>query len=40
MGGVTAFNVTVQGAMEQLNGYGKDKTFDTPLGSVDVVDVC
>jgi hypothetical protein len=33
MGGLTAFNVTVQGAMEQLNGYGKDKTFDTPLGT-------
>ncbi len=33
MGGMTAFNVTVQGAMEQLNGYGLNKTFDTPLGT-------
>jgi hypothetical protein len=33
MGGLTAWNVTLQGAMEQLNGYGKNKTFDTPLGT-------
>ena len=33
MGGLTAWNVTLQGAMEQLNGYGKDKHFDTPLGT-------
>lgn len=33
MGGLTAWNVTIQGAMEQLDGYGKNKTFDTPLGT-------
>jgi hypothetical protein len=33
MGGLTAFNVTLQGAMEQLDGSGKNKTFDTPLGT-------
>ena len=34
MGGLTAFNmINVQGAVEQLNGYGKNKTFDTPLGT-------
>ncbi len=33
MGGLTAWNVTLQGAMEQLDGYGKNKTFDTPLGT-------
>ncbi|WP_026600699.1 alginate export family protein [Methylomonas sp. 11b] len=33
MGGLTAFNVTLQGAMEQLNGYGLNKTFNTPLGT-------
>lgn len=33
MGGFTAYNVTVQGAMEQLNGSGLNKTFDTPLGT-------
>ena len=33
MGGLTAWNVTLQGAMEQLNGYGKNQTFDTPLGT-------
>ncbi|MEQ1528030.1 MAG: alginate export family protein [Methylococcales bacterium] len=33
MGGLSAFNVTVQGAVEQLNGYGKNKHFDTPLGT-------
>ncbi len=33
MGGLTAFNVTLQGAVEQLNGYGTNKTFNTPLGT-------
>jgi hypothetical protein len=33
MGGLTAYNVTLQGAMEQLNGSGLNKTFDTPLGT-------
>jgi hypothetical protein len=33
MGGFTAYNVTFQGAMEQLNGVGANKTFDTPLGT-------
>ncbi len=33
MGGVKAFNVSVMGAWEQLNGFGKNKTFDTPLGT-------
>jgi Alginate export len=33
MGGLTAYNVTFQGAMEQLDGKGQDKTFDTPLGT-------
>jgi hypothetical protein len=33
MGGLTAFNLTLQGAMEQLNGYGLNKTFNTPLGT-------
>jgi Alginate export len=33
MGGLTAFNVTLQGAMEQLNGSGLNRTFDTPLGT-------
>jgi len=33
MGGVKAFNVSVMGAWEQLNGSGKNKTFDTPLGT-------
>ncbi|CAD6879580.1 hypothetical protein [Methylomonas albis] len=33
MGGLTAFNVTLQGAMEQLNGSGLNKTFNTPLGT-------
>ncbi|MFI3136897.1 MAG: alginate export family protein [Methylococcaceae bacterium] len=33
MGGVTAYNFTVQGAMEQLGGGGLNKTFDTPLGT-------
>lgn len=33
MGGLTGWNVTIQGAMEQLNGYGKNQTFDTPLGT-------
>lgn len=33
MGGFTAYNVSFQGAMEQLNGSGRNKTFDTPLGT-------
>lgn len=33
MGGFTAYNVTFQGAMEQLSGQGVNKTFDTPLGT-------
>jgi hypothetical protein len=33
MGGLTAFNVTLQGAMEQKEGIGKNKTFITPLGT-------
>jgi len=33
MGGVTAYNFTFQGAVEQLNGKGLNKTFDTPLGT-------
>ena len=33
MGGFTAFNFTFQGAMEQLDGKGVNKHFDTPLGT-------
>ncbi|WP_347985850.1 alginate export family protein [Methylomonas sp. AM2-LC] len=33
MGGLTAFDFTLQGAMEQLDGYGVNKTFNTPLGT-------
>ena len=33
MGGLTAFNVTLQGAMEQKDGVGVNKTFITPLGT-------
>jgi len=33
MGGFTAYNFTVQGAMEQLDGKGVNRTFDTPLGT-------
>lgn len=33
MGGASAFNLTLQGAMEQLNGYGNNKSFQTPLGT-------
>lgn len=33
MGGFTAYNFTFQGAMEQLDGKGTNKTFDTPLGT-------
>ncbi len=33
MGGFTAFNFTFQGAMEQLDGKGPNRTFDTPLGT-------
>lgn len=33
MGGLSAYNLTVSGAVEQLNGYGRNKTFNTPLGT-------
>ncbi|MGY6275546.1 alginate export family protein [Methylomonas sp. MgM2] len=33
MGGASAYNFTLSGAMEQLNGYGPGKTFQTPLGT-------
>ena len=33
MGGFTAYNFTFQGAMEQLDGKGVNRTFDTPLGT-------
>jgi len=33
MGGLQAYNVSLQGAVEQLNGSGANKTFDTPLGT-------
>jgi Alginate export len=33
MGGFSAYNVMFQGAIEQLNGYGANKHFDTPLGT-------
>jgi hypothetical protein len=33
MGGLTAYNLTFQGAIEQLDGQGANKTFDTPLGT-------
>ena len=33
MGGFTAYNLTFQGAMEQLGGKGANTTFDTPLGT-------
>ncbi|MGZ5059940.1 MAG: alginate export family protein, partial [Methylobacter sp.] len=33
MGGLTAYNFTFQGAVEQLDGKGTNKTFDTPLGT-------
>lgn len=33
MGGVKAFNISLQGAMEQLDGHGLNQTFDTPLGT-------
>jgi len=33
MGGLTAYMFTLQGAMEQLDGVGKNKTFITPLGT-------
>ncbi|MDP2098022.1 MAG: alginate export family protein [Methylobacter sp.] len=33
MGGITAYNFTFQGAVEQLDGKGLNKTFDTPLGT-------
>jgi hypothetical protein len=33
MGGLSAYNLTLSGAVEQLNGYGRNKTFNTPLGT-------
>ena len=33
MAGVSAFNFTLQGAMDQLDGYGVNKVFNTPLGT-------
>jgi|CXWL01.1.fsa_nt_gi hypothetical protein len=33
MGGLQAYNVSFQGAVEQLNGGGDKRTFDTPLGT-------
>jgi len=33
MGGASAYNFTLSGAMEQLNGFGSGKTFQTPLGT-------
>ncbi len=33
MGGFTAYNFTFQGAVEQLDGKGLNRTFDTPLGT-------
>ncbi|QPK65423.1 alginate export family protein [Methylomonas sp. LL1] len=33
MAGATAYNLTLSGAVEQLNGYGNGKTFQTPLGT-------
>lgn len=33
MGGFAAYNFSFQGAMEQLNGSGLNRTFDTPLGT-------
>ncbi|WP_336469710.1 alginate export family protein [Crenothrix polyspora] len=33
MGGFSAYNVMFQGAVEQLNGSGRNKHFDTPLGT-------
>ncbi len=33
MGGLSAYGVMFQGAVEQLDGTGVNKTFDTPLGT-------
>ncbi|OQW67138.1 MAG: hypothetical protein BVN35_20660 [Proteobacteria bacterium ST_bin11] len=33
MAGATAFNLTLSAAVEQLNGYGPGKAFQTPLGT-------
>lgn len=33
MGGIKAYTLSVQGAMEQLDGHGINQTFDTPLGT-------
>lgn len=33
MAGASAYNLTVSGAVEQLNGFGPGKAFQTPLGT-------
>ena len=33
MAGLSAYNLTLSGAMEQLNGVGKGQAFQTPLGT-------
>lgn len=33
MAGASAYNLTLSGAVEQLNGYGNGKSFQTPLGT-------
>ena len=33
MAGLSAYNLTLSGAMEQLNGIGKGQAFQTPLGT-------
>ena len=33
MSGLSAYNLTLQGAVEQLNGYGNNRVFQTPLGT-------
>ena len=33
MGGFTAYMFSFQGAMEQLDGIGKNKAFQTPMGT-------
>jgi hypothetical protein len=35
-GGASAFNVSLEGAVEQLGGQGKNKTFDTPLATLHI----
>ncbi|MGR8929542.1 MAG: alginate export family protein [Gammaproteobacteria bacterium] len=33
MAGASAYNLTISGAVEQLNGFGRGKSFQTPLGT-------